>query len=72
MKEINEKIQSANKAAYSDFETQRRRHQKSDTGVSVAPKKDTCPANIKKKTSKEIFRFSFRFLLGVNGSLGSE
>ena len=30
---------SANKAAHSDFETQRRRHQKSIIGVSVAPQK---------------------------------
>ena len=30
---------SSNKAAHSDFETQRRRHQKSKTGVSVASKK---------------------------------
>ena len=29
--------QSANKAAHSSFETQRRRHQKSKTGVSVEP-----------------------------------
>ena len=28
---------SANKAAHSGIETQRRRHQKSKTGVSVAP-----------------------------------
>ena len=30
---------SANKAAHSGFETQRRHHQKSKTGVSVAPQK---------------------------------
>ena len=30
---------SANQAAHSGFETQRRRHQKSKTGVSVAPQK---------------------------------
>ena len=30
---------SVNKAAYSGFETQRRRHQKSKTEVSVAPQK---------------------------------
>ena len=41
--------QSANKAAYSGFETHRRRHQKSATGVSVAPKKDMCPPKLKKK-----------------------
>ena len=32
-------LPNANKAAYSGFETQRRRHQKSKTGVSVAPQK---------------------------------
>ena len=31
---------SANKAAHSGFETQRRCHQKSKTGVSVAPQKE--------------------------------
>ena len=34
---------SANKAAPSGFETQRRRHQKSKTGVSVTPQMDMCP-----------------------------
>ena len=33
---------SANKDALSGFETQRGRHQKSETGISVAPKKWTC------------------------------
>ena len=33
---------SVNKAAHSGFETQRRCHQKSKTGVSVAPQKSTC------------------------------
>ena len=33
-------LRNANKAAHSGFETQRRRHQKSKTGVPVAPKKD--------------------------------
>ena len=32
-------LPSTNKAAYYGFETQRRRHQKSKTGVSVAPTK---------------------------------
>ena len=32
---------SANKDAHSGFETQRRHHQKSKTGVSVAPQKRT-------------------------------
>ena len=31
-------LQSLNKAAHSGFETQRRHHQKSETGVSVPPK----------------------------------
>ena len=31
-----------NRAANSDFETCRRRHQRSKTGVSVAPQKDMC------------------------------
>ena len=42
--------QSSNKAAHSGFETQRRRHQKSETGVSVAPKMDMCPTKIYEKT----------------------
>ena len=33
-------LPSVNKAAHSGFETQRRRHQKSETGASVAPQKD--------------------------------
>ena len=33
-------LPSANKALHSGFETQRRYHQKSKTGISVAPKKD--------------------------------
>ena len=36
-------LPSVNKAAYSGFETKRRCHQKSETGVSVAPKMDMCP-----------------------------
>ena len=36
-------LPNANKAAHSGFETQTRRHQKSKTGVSVAPEKDMCP-----------------------------
>ena len=39
---------SANKASHSAFETQRRRHQNSKTGVSVAPQKDLCPPKILK------------------------
>ena len=43
-------LQSSNKAVHSGFETQRRHHQKSETGVSVAPKMDMCPTKILKKT----------------------
>ena len=43
--------QSSNKAAHSGFETHRRRHQKSKTGVSVAPKMDTCPTKFFLKKS---------------------
>ena len=39
---------NANKAAHSGFETQRRHHQKSKTGVSVAP----CPPKILKKEAE--------------------
>ena len=35
--------ESMNKAAHSGFETQRRRHQKSKTGVSVFPQMEMCP-----------------------------
>ena len=35
-------LPSANKAAHSGFETQRRYHQKPKTGVSVARQKDVC------------------------------
>ena len=37
---------SANKAAHSGFETQRRHHQKSKTGVSVAPQKGLMSSKI--------------------------
>ena len=40
---------SANKAAHSGFETQRRHYQKSKTRVSVAPEMDMCPPLILKK-----------------------
>ena len=40
-----------NKAAHSGFETQKRYHQKSKTGVPVAPQKDLGPPKIKKKYS---------------------
>ena len=39
-------LPSANKAAHSGFETQRRCHQKSQTGVSETPQKDMCPPKI--------------------------
>ena len=42
-------LQSLNKAAHSGFEIQRRHHQKSETGVSEAPKIDMCPTKIFKK-----------------------
>ena len=38
-------LPNVNKAAHSGFETQRRCHQKSKIGVSVAHKKDLCPPN---------------------------
>ena len=48
-------LSSVNKAAHSGFETQRRCHQKSETGVSVTPKMDVCPKkNFLKKLSKFI------------------
>ena len=42
---------NANKAAHSGFETQRRCHQKSKTGVPAAKKMDMCPPKnfLKKK-----------------------
>ena len=43
---IIQKWPGANKAAHSGFETQRRRHQKSKTGASVAQQKDMCPPKI--------------------------
>ena len=39
-------LSSKNKAAHSGFETQRRRHQKSKTGVSVAPQKGLMSSKI--------------------------
>ena len=41
---------STNKTAHSGFETQRRRHWKSKTGVSVTTQMDMCPTKIKNKT----------------------
>ena len=47
-------LPSANKAAHSGFETQRRHHQNTKTGVSVAHKKDLYPPKTKKqKLSQE-------------------
>ena len=43
--------QTSNKVAHSGFEPQRRCHQKSITGVSVAPKMNMCPTKIKKQKS---------------------
>ena len=40
---------SVNKGAQSGFATQRRYHQKSKTGVSVAPQKGICPPKLIKK-----------------------
>ena len=37
------RLLSANKAVHYGIETQRRRHQKSETGVSVALQKNLCP-----------------------------
>ena len=46
---------STNKVAHSGFETQRRRHQKYETGASVALKTDMCPTkNIKRYFKKKI------------------
>ena len=50
-------LQSVNKAAHSGFETQRSRHHKSKTGVSVAPQKDFCSPKIK-KNNKDVRLFA--------------
>ena len=42
-------LPSANKSAYSGFEIQRRHHQKSKTGVSVAPQKGLMSSKKMKK-----------------------
>ena len=39
-------LPSMTKATHSGFETQRRRHQKAETGVSVVPKMDMCITKI--------------------------
>ena len=46
-------LPGVNQAAHSGFETQRRCHQKSETGVSVVPKMDMCLPKILKKKKKE-------------------
>ena len=55
-------LPSANKAAHSGFETRRRHHQKSKTGVSVAPQKHVCPPKIikKRKENLEYFKIVYR------------
>ena len=45
---VNKALPSVNKAAHSGFETKRRYHQKSKTGLSVAPQKDLCPLKLNK------------------------
>ena len=42
---------SANKATHYGFETRRRHHQKSKTGVSVAPQMDMCPTKLSLKSA---------------------
>ena len=39
-------LPSRTKAVHCDFETQKRYHQKSITGASVAPQKDLCPLKV--------------------------
>ena len=46
---------STNKAAHSGFETHRSHHQKSKTGVSVAPQKGLMSSKIFFKKSQELF-----------------
>ena len=68
---------SANKAVHSDFETQRRRHQKSKTGLSVAPQKGFMSSkNLKKKKKKkltyhQIYSFDFCHVMSL-GMLGRQ
>ena len=47
--------QSLNKAAHSGFKTQRRHHQKSKTGVSVAPQMKMCPTKFFLKKYEYVF-----------------
>ena len=57
-------LPSANKAAYSGFETQRRRHQKSETGVSVTPKN----GHVSNKMFKKSLTSQFPLLSAPTGS----
>ena len=52
------RVRNANKAAHSGFKTQRKHHQKSKTGVPVAPKKDMCPPKTLKKKKKKFCSIS--------------
>ena len=57
---------SMNKAAHSGFDTQRRHHQKSKTGVSVAPQKGLMSSkNLKQKTKKLLSQY-FEISLNIN------
>ena len=56
---------SANEAAHSDFETQRRRRQKSETGVLVAPKKGHVFTKIFLKTPKTTKNSIFLYFVEV-------
>ena len=51
-----------NKAAHSGFETQRIRHQRSKTGVSVAPQKDLYLLNILKRKIRVTYQSFFSIL----------
>ena len=48
-------LPSVNKAAHTGFETQRRRHQKSKTGVSVSPQKGLMSSKKKNRNAVLIF-----------------
>ena len=56
-------LHSLNKAVHSGFETQRRCHQKSKTGVSVAPQMKMCPTNFFLKKSMNVHFYSWKYLL---------
>ena len=61
-------LSSLNKVARSGSETQRRWHQKSKTGVSVASKMDLCPTKINKKRNK-LATHSYDWSFFLNGIL---